>query len=73
MRKANFMLGFKKEEKFFPSITRNITVISEEEEPPASFYKGAKDAQNAQKKEKKGQNGFIIKKNPTSLNREKLA
>jgi len=46
MRKANFLLSFKREDKFFPSITRNITIISEEEEPPASFCKGSKLANN---------------------------
>jgi hypothetical protein len=27
MRKTNFLLSFKREDKFLPSITRNITVI----------------------------------------------
>ena len=47
MRKTNFLLSFKREDKLFPSITRNITIISEEEEPPASFCKGSKLANNA--------------------------
>lgn len=50
MRKANFLLSFKREDKLFPSITRNITIISEEEEPPASFCKGSKLANKKEKK-----------------------
>ena len=70
MRKTNFLLSFKREDKFFPSITRNITVISEEEEPPASFCKGSKLANPI--KDKKSHTGVIIRKNPTSINKEKL-
>lgn len=46
MRKTNFLLSFKREDKFLPSITRNITVIQEEHEPPASFCKGSRLANN---------------------------
>ena len=76
MRRTNFILSFKRDDKLFPSITRNITVISEEDEPPASFCKGSKLGNHAQQRDKQPKKqipGVIIKKNPTSINREKMA
>ena len=50
MRKTNFVLSFKRDDKLFPSITRNIAIISEEDEPPASFCKGSKLIKTKEKK-----------------------
>ena len=73
-RKTNFHLGFKREpcpssqQNVSNVITRNITIISEEDEPPASFHKNSKlenskNPANDKRRSSVGNNAFVIKKN----------